>query len=79
MKTLKVKPAAGLQVRDNVTGKHIAKNGAEVIASPYWHKRLRDSDVVEMKDTEFKAMQAAEKKAITTAKKHAEVETKQTS
>jgi len=35
-----------LTVRDPVTKRSLPKTGAEVPETPYWHRRLRDGDVV---------------------------------
>lgn len=48
MKTLWLKPKAGLHVRCPVTGLHLAEEGAEKQATPFWRRRLRDGDVVEV-------------------------------
>jgi len=41
-----VKPADGLKVRDPKSGQHLPAGGAEIDLGPYWHRRLRDGDVV---------------------------------
>lgn len=44
--TVFVKPAAGRQVRDPATKKHIPAEGIKVPRSSYWLRRLRDGDVL---------------------------------
>lgn len=45
--TLHIKPAAGVTVRDPVTGRALAGRGETKRRSIYWLRRLRDGDVVE--------------------------------
>lgn len=44
--TVFVKPAAGRNVRDPATKKHIPAEGIQVPRSSYWLRRLRDGDVL---------------------------------
>ena len=45
-----VKPAPGLKVRDPKTLRHIPEEGIEVPdTDTFWHRRLLDGDVVEVK------------------------------
>lgn len=46
MKTLYIKPAPGLKVRDPRTGEHLPEDGAEKPKIRYWLRRLADGDVV---------------------------------
>jgi hypothetical protein len=49
MDSFRIKPARdGLVVRDPVTREAIPAEGAEVPASTYWRRRLRDGDVIMM-------------------------------
>lgn len=48
-KSVFVKPAEGLKVRDPVTMDHLPATGAEVPRTTYWLRRLRDGDVVQAK------------------------------
>lgn len=49
METRNLKPAVpGLVVRMPVTGYALPEEGAEVEMNTYWHRRLRDGDVVEV-------------------------------
>lgn len=41
-----VKPNNGLSVRDPVKGTLLPEEGAEVPDNIFWHRRLRDEDVV---------------------------------
>lgn len=41
-----VKPNNGLSVRDPVKGTLLPDEGAEVPDNVFWHRRLRDEDVV---------------------------------
>lgn len=41
-----VKPNNGLSVRDPVKGTLLPEEGAEVPDNVFWHRRLRDEDVV---------------------------------
>lgn len=45
MKTLHLKPAAGLIVRDPETGKPLSPDGETKPDTTYWRRRLRDGDV----------------------------------
>lgn len=47
MKTLWLKPKAGLLVRCPITGLHLPEEGAEKQATPFWRRRLKDGDVFE--------------------------------
>lgn len=54
--TLNIKPAReGLVVINPITGQPLKEEGEKVQASTYWHRRLKDGDVVkvakEAKDT----------------------------
>ncbi len=40
-----IKPAEGLKVLNPASGKHLPAEGARVILTPYWRRRLRDEDV----------------------------------
>ncbi|WP_237387330.1 DUF2635 domain-containing protein [Xenorhabdus sp. Sc-CR9] len=42
-----VKPVAGRRVRCPVRGEFLPESGAEVPDTLFWHRRLRDGDVVE--------------------------------
>ncbi len=42
-----VKPVAGRLVRCPVRGEFLPESGAEVPDTLFWHRRLRDGDVVE--------------------------------
>lgn len=41
-----VKPAEGLRVLDPASKQPLPAEGREVPAVPYWHRRLRDGDVL---------------------------------
>jgi hypothetical protein len=43
---MRVMPAAGLLVRDPVTGEPLPASGREVPENDYWMRRLRAGDVV---------------------------------
>ncbi|WP_084457817.1 DUF2635 domain-containing protein [Desulfocurvus vexinensis] len=45
MKTLYLKPGAGLAVLDPATGQPLPQDGADVPDTTYWRRRLRDGDV----------------------------------
>lgn len=47
MRTIFVKPAEGLQIRDPIRHDLIEPDGREVEASPYWRRRLLAGDVLE--------------------------------
>lgn len=49
MKSLILKPAAGLKVRDPLTGAHLAAEGETKPASQYWLRRRNAGDVIEVK------------------------------
>lgn len=46
-KTVSVRPAPGLKIRDPETGHYLPEAGQIVPRTPYWLRRLRDGDVVE--------------------------------
>ncbi|ADU63402.1 MAG: DUF2635 domain-containing protein [Pseudodesulfovibrio sp.] len=46
MQNIFVQPAPGRQVRAPRTGQAVPAQGAIVPATTYWHRRLRDGDVV---------------------------------
>lgn len=46
MEKIKVKPAPDLQVRDPFTKQPLPADGAEVPASTYWLRRIKDGDVL---------------------------------
>lgn len=46
--TVTLKPAEGRRVRDPATGEPLGEAGAAVVLTPYWRRRLDDSDVVEV-------------------------------
>lgn len=46
-----VQPAPGRLVRDPITKQHLPAEGAPVPATPYWLRRLRAGDVVEIQPT----------------------------
>lgn len=48
MQTKELKPAPGLQVRDPDTRQLLPPEGRTVEMTPYWVRRLRDGDVVEV-------------------------------
>jgi hypothetical protein len=41
-----VRPAPGFTIRDPDLKDHLPQEGRDVPDSPYWHRRLRDGDVV---------------------------------
>jgi hypothetical protein len=43
---MRVKPAAGLKIRNPATGRHLPPEGLEVDDSVYWRRRLAEGDVV---------------------------------
>jgi len=49
MKTLFLKPAKGLTVRDPISGQPLAADGETKPATQYWQRRLKDGDVIESK------------------------------
>lgn len=51
MATITVKAAEGLVARDPVRMDLIEPEGREVELTPFWIRRLRDGDVVEVKPT----------------------------
>lgn len=46
MSKIFIKPAPGLKVRDPETKEHLPENGANVVKSPFWIRRIKDGDVV---------------------------------
>lgn len=50
MTKIKLKPAAGLLVRHPETLQPLPKEGAEVVHSSYWLRRLAAGDVVLVQD-----------------------------
>lgn len=50
--TIRIKPRAGLIVRDPETFQILATEGEVKRNSQYWQRRLRDGDVIEVKETE---------------------------
>lgn len=45
MRIVFVKPKTGIQVRDPITGQHLASTGEEKSLNTYWRRRLRDGDI----------------------------------
>lgn len=41
-----LKPAPGLRIVDPVLRDFLPESGREVAPDPYWHRRLRDGDVI---------------------------------
>jgi hypothetical protein len=41
-----VKPAPGRQVRDPISKRHLPAEGADVPATGYWLRRVREGDVL---------------------------------
>jgi Protein of unknown function (DUF2635) len=60
METRVLKPAPGLQVRSPGTGRVLPADGEEVEMSSYWHRRLRDGDVVEVAASRPRASKSVE-------------------
>jgi hypothetical protein len=54
---MRVKPAAGRNVRDPITKRHLPTDGADVPESTYWIRRLRDGDVIPCPAPDFSAPQ----------------------
>lgn len=50
MKQITVKPVNGMQIPDPVRNDFIEAEGRKVELSPYWLRRLRDKDVIEVED-----------------------------
>jgi hypothetical protein len=46
---MNIKPAAGRQVPDPDRGGYLPPEGREVEMHQYWHRRINDGDVVEVK------------------------------
>lgn len=47
-----IKPAPGLRIADPKTGVYLPENGALMPRSGFWLRRLKDGDVIEVKDPE---------------------------
>lgn len=48
-RTMHVKPAPGLKIRyPDAPDRHLPEDGAEVAASSYWMRRLKEGDVVKV-------------------------------
>jgi hypothetical protein len=43
-----LKPQGGLIVKDPITLRALPAEGAKVVLTPYWKRRLRDGDVTEI-------------------------------
>jgi Protein of unknown function (DUF2635) len=43
---MRVKPAPGRLVRDPANGVRLPDEGGEVPSNTYWHRRLKDGDVL---------------------------------
>lgn len=43
---MKVKPAQGIKIRDPDLKDFLPEEGRDVPDSPFWHRRVRDGDVV---------------------------------
>lgn len=54
MKTLHLKPRSGLIVPDPDRKDELPASGRTVVSSPYWHRRIKDGDVIVIKDTKKK-------------------------
>lgn len=49
IKTIFIRPAPGLKVRDPVTKQHLREDGEEKPRSTYWLRRLAKGEVIEGK------------------------------
>lgn len=56
-RTVTVKPAPGLKVRDPTTFRFVAEEGETKPLDQYWSRRLRDGDVVLVKEKETNTWQ----------------------
>lgn len=46
MSRIFVKPAPGLKIRDPETKLHLPEEGAQVVKSSFWSRRIKDGDVL---------------------------------
>ena len=61
MKTIRVRPADGLRIRDPERNNLIESEGRVVPYNQYWMRRLQDGDVVVVPDVEKKIIAKAKK------------------
>lgn len=48
--TMVVKPKENLKIVDPVTGRALPPEGAKVVQSSYWLRRIAEGDVIEMQE-----------------------------
>ena len=74
MNVLKVKPKEGLLVPYPRERRFLPAEGAEVQKSSYWLKRLKDGDIIEIKEKEEAQVQSPPKRKTKNKNQTMEVE-----